>query len=133
MKLYRYCGQEEVNNILNGQILKNNTDWSEDHDSTSKGFCFFAYNKSNDLKKIITNSLTDWLDGIVNNEYLVEIEIDKARKARGFYASGFHTEFNLTEYSIKNVKAIYKVIKLDVKDWVVKGDYYYTYTGEKIF
>lgn len=133
MKLYRYCGQEEINRILNGETLINNTDWSEIYDSTSKGFCFFSYNRSNDLKKVITNSLTDWLNGIVNNEYLVEIEVDKAHKARGFYASGFHTEYNLTEYNIKNVKAIYKVIKLDVKDWIIKGDYYYTYTGERIF
>lgn len=135
MKLYRYCGQEEITRLMNGEVLENNTDWSAIRDTTSKGFCFFAYNRTNDMSKVVTCSLEDWLGGIVNDEYIVEIEVEKAKKSKGFYASGYHAEYNLSSYSIKNVKAISKVIKLNPADYIVVGDYdyIYTYTVEKIF
>lgn len=134
MKLYRYCGQEEINKLMNGETLENNTDWSTIYDTNSKGFCFFAYNRTNDMRKVITTSLENWLGGIVKEEYIIEVEVKKARKAYGFYASGRHTEYNLTSYSLKNVKTISKVVKLDnPKDWLIINDYFYTYTTEKIF
>ena len=133
MKLYRYCGQEEINKLMNGEILVNNTDWSRIYDTNSKGFCFFAYNRTNDMKKVISRSLEDWLGGIVNAEYIIEIEVDSAKKSYGFYASGYHAEYNLTSYSIENVKAISRVVELDVADWTMADGCFYTYTAEKIF
>ena len=133
MKLYRYCGQNEVDALLNGEVLTSVIDWSEKYDTNSKGFCFFAYNRTNDMRKIITQSLEDWLGGIVKADYIVEIDVDSAKKSYGFYACGRRTEYNLASYSLKNVKAISKVVKLSVDKWLIEGDYFYRYDAEKIF
>ena len=124
MKLYRFIGENEFKKIIAGETLENKTDWRDIYDTNSIGFCFFQYNRTNNINKIINNVLDNWgFAGIVDNSFLIEIEIEKARKSWGFYPDGFKTEYNLTEYSIKNVKNIYKVEK----------DINYDYIGIKVF
>ena len=134
MKLYRFISEKEMSRLMNGEIITNNRDWSAYYDTNSIGLCFFAYNRTNDLRKVVYNALDEWgLSGIVKADYIVEIEIDNARKAWGWYSGGKRTEYNLTSYSIANVKSINKVARLDAKDWLVCGDYFYTYGVTKIF
>ena len=134
MKLYRFVGEKEMSRLINGETLINTRDWSEINDTNSIGFCFFAYNRTNDLRKIVANALDEWgLAGIVKADYIVEIEIDNARKAWGWYSGGKRTEYNLTSYSINNVKSIHKVARLDAKDWLVCNGYFYCYGITKIF
>ena len=110
MKLYRFIGSEEMEKIITGEKLENHTDWREIYDTNSIGFCFFQYNRTNKIDHIIETVLNDWgFGGIVKENFLVEIEVEKARKSWGFYAGGGRTEFNLTEYSRENVKHLYKI------------------------
>ena len=133
MKLYRFIGTKEMNRLMNGEVLERTTDWSEINDTNSIGYCFFAYNRTNDLRKVVTNALEDWLGGIVKAEYIVEIEVDSARKAYGWYSCGRKTEYNLTSYSMKNVKSIHKVERLSADKWLVVGGYFYTYGVTKVY
>lgn len=133
MKLYRFIGQDELNKILKNETLENDTDWSLLNDTNSVGFCFFAYNRTNDMRKVVSMALEDWLNGIVTEDYIIEIETEKAKKSYGYYACGKKSEYNLTQYSKENVKHIYSVKKLNVKDWFTVKDMTYTYGVEKIF
>lgn len=110
MKLYRFIGKKELDSILSGEKQFNDFDWSSCCDTTSKGICFFAYNRTSNINIIIERVLNDWgFSGIVKDYAILEIEVSKARKAKGFYASGYHTEYNLFEYSLKDVNNIWLI------------------------
>ena len=134
MKLYRFIGEKEKARLLNGEILENYRNWSDYYDTNSVGICFFAYNRTNDLRKIITNVLDEWgFAGIVKADYIVEIDVPKARKAWGWYSGGKRTEYNLTSYSLADVKSIHKVKSLPMEEWYVTTYNYYTYGAERVF
>lgn len=142
MKLYRFVGESEVFKLLTNEIIVNNRDWSEYCDTNSKGICFFAYNRTNNIKKIVETVLDDWgLSGIVKEFALVEIEVSEARKAWGFYSGGKKTEYNLDKYSIENVTAIYRIHNEDKEIYLYNKTHYwqkeYTnnigYTVKKVF
>lgn len=134
MKLYRFISENEMNKLMNNEIIANNRDWSNYYNTNSIGICFFSYNRTNDLRKIVYNALEEWgFAGIVQADYIVEVEVDSARKAWGWYSGGKRTEYNLTAYSLTKVKSIHKITKLDAKDWLVCGDYFYTYGVIKVF
>ena len=110
MRLFRFIGEKEYNSLLCGEKQINNFDWSMKYETTSKGICFFANNRTNDIDHIVEVALEEWgYAGIVKEYAIVEVEVDKARKAKGFYASGFHTEYNLFEYDISCVKNVYRI------------------------
>ena len=98
MKLYRFVGKNELVALLNGQTIVNNTDYSKQFDTTSKGFCFFQNNRAKKIN-VIAESALEYLSGIVDVYAIICIEVENARKARGFYSVGYKTEYNLTEYS----------------------------------
>ena len=134
MKLYRFIGEKEKARLLNGEILENYRNWSDYYYTNSVGICFFAYNRTNDLRKIITNVLDEWgFAGIVKADYIVEIDVPKARKAWGWYSGGKRTEYNLTSYSLADVKSIHKVKSLPMEEWYVTTYNYYTYGAERVF
>lgn len=110
MKLYRFIGKKECDSLLNNEKQFNNFDWSICCDTTSKGICFFAYNRTSNIDLIIERVLDDWgFSGIVKDYAIIEIDVPTARKAKGFYSSGFHTEYNLFEYSLFDVKNIWLI------------------------
>lgn len=110
MRLYRFIGEKEYNSLLSGEKQYNDRDWSEYYDTTSKGICFFAYNRTNDINRIVEVALEEWCySGIVKEYAIIEVEVNSARKAKGFYASGFHTEYNLFEYDISCIKNVYRI------------------------
>ena len=130
MKLYRFIGEKEYNSLLKGEKQFNNRDWSEYCDTTSKGICFFAYNRTNNIDHIIKTVLDEWcFSGIVKEYAIVEINVEKARKAKGFYASGYHTEYNLFEYDINNVVNIWTIPHKTTtcKHWKTKELVTYTF------
>lgn len=130
MKLYRFVGENEVFQLLTNKTIKNNRDWSQFCDTNSKGICFFAYNRTNKIDHIVNTVLDDWcFDGIVKTFALVEIEVPTARKAWGFYAGGKRSEYNLTEYSLKDIKAIYRINR---EIWEDKNNIY-GYKTKKVF
>lgn len=108
MKLYRIIGIEEFNALLRGDTLINTTDYSEKYDTNSKGFCFFANNRTNDAEKVFAAAF-EYLGGIVDAYYMIEVDIDNPRKAYGFYSVGKRVEYNTTTYNMSNVKNIYRV------------------------
>lgn len=103
MKMYRFVGQTELNAIINGETIYNTTDYSKSYDTTSKGFCFFQNNCTKKIN-VIAESAMEYLGGIVDCYAIVCVEVENARKARGFYSVGYKTEYNLTEYN-RNVVA----------------------------
>ena len=116
MKLYRFVGQKEVESLLNGEKQFNDFDWSVCCDTNSKGICFFAYNRTNNIDLIIENVLENWgFSGIVKEYAIIEINVDKARKAHGFYSGGMRTEYNLFEYSLKDVINIWTIPHRTIK------------------
>ena len=119
MRLFRFVGEHEVFQLLTNETLHNDYDWSAEYDTNSKGICFFAYNRTDNINYIINRVLDDWgFEGIVKTFALVEIEVEHARKAWGFYSGGMRTEYNLSEYSIENVTAIYRIKEeFDEKTW----------------
>lgn len=142
MKLYRFVGESEIFRLLTNEIISNTRDWSEYYDTNSKGICFFAYNRTNNIKKIVETVLDDWgLSGIVKEFALVEVEVPEARKAWGFYSGGKKTEYNLDKYSIENVTAIYRIYNEDKEIYLYNKTHYwqkeYTnnvgYTVKKVF
>jgi len=115
MKLYRFIGEQEAKMLLWNETIENRRDWSEYCDTNSIGICFFANNRTNDMEKIVETALDTWgFSGIVKTFAIVEIEVETARKAWGWYSGGKRTEYNLTSYSIENVKAMYT---LDNHNW----------------
>lgn len=135
MKLFRFISNNEYARLMAGETIVNTTDYSEKYDTNSKGFCFFAYNRTNNIDLIISNVLDEWgLAGIVNDSYLVEIEVPAARKAWGWYSGGKKTEYNLTQYSEKNILHVYKVAKRNPADYQeTSSGAWITYKGNKIF
>lgn len=130
MKLYRFVGKEEVEKLLNNETIENHFDWSEKCDTNSKGICFFAYNRTNNVNKIINVVLDYWgFAGIVKEYALIEIEVETARKAWGFYAGGKRTEYNLFKYSLQDVTGIYTIYN----EWWKDHDEYWKYKGKKVF
>jgi len=130
MKLYRFVGKEEVEKLLNNETIENHFDWSEKYDTNSKGICFFAYNRTNNVNKIINVVLDYWgFAGIVKEYALIEIEVETARKAWGFYAGGKRTEYNLFKYSLQDVTGIYTIYN----EWWKDHDEYWKYKGKKVF
>ena len=118
MKLFRFIGKNEYARLMNGETLINTTDYSEKYDTNSKGFCFFAYNRTNNIDLIVSVVLDDWgLAGIVDESYLIEIEVPKARKAWGWYSGGKKTEYNLTAYAAKDVVHIYTTERRKAADY----------------
>lgn len=131
MKLYRFIGELETYRLLTNETIENTFDWSTKNDTNSKGICFFAYNRTNNINKIIDAVLNDWgFAGIVKEFAIVEIEVPTARKAYGFYAGGMKTEYNLTEYSLKDVKAIYRIHR---DFWEDDKGYIYDHKAKKVF
>lgn len=108
MKLYRIIGIEEFNALMNGETLINTTDYSEMYDTNSIGFCFFANNRTDDAEKVF-NTAYEYLGGIVDDYYMIEVEIDKPRKAYGYYSVGKRTEYNTGKYSLNDVRNIYRI------------------------
>ena len=108
MKLYRFIGIEEFEKLLAGETVKNENDYSKDHDTNSKGFCFFANNRTNDAQKVFASAI-DYLGGIVDAYYMIEVDLDNPTKTFGYYAAGKKTEYNVTEYNFSNIKNIYRV------------------------
>lgn len=110
MRLFRFIGEKEYNSLLSGEKQTNDFDWSIKYETTSKGICFFTNNRTNDINRIVEVALDDWCySGIVKEYAIVEVEVDRARKAKGFYASGFHTEYNLFEYDLSCVTNVYRI------------------------
>ena len=71
MKLFRFISNNEYTRLMSGETIVNTTDYSKKYDTNSKGFCFFAYNRTNNIDLIISNVLDEWgFAGIVNNSYL---------------------------------------------------------------
>ena len=123
MKLYRFIGEKEYNGLLNGQTIHNERKWSDYADTNSIGICFFANNRTDNINKIIDNALDDrGYAGIVKDYAIIEIEVNKARKAYGYYSGGRFSEYNLIEYSLANVKAMYKIPHKTItcKHWKTK-------------
>ncbi len=131
MKLFRFVGEQECKKLLWNETIENDFDWSTKYDTNSKGICFFANNRTQDIEKIANTALDDWgFEGIVKTFALVEIEVETARKAWGFYSGGMRTEYNLTEYSIKDIKAIYKLDKRT--SWEENEKNWYSYSVKKV-
>ena len=108
MRLFRFISDREYNSLMTGEHIHSERDWSIDHDTNSKGICFFANNRTNNIDRIVETALDDWgFGGIVKDFAIIEVEVDKARKAWGFYSGGRRTEYNLTDYDLTAVKAIY--------------------------
>lgn len=101
MKMFRFIGKAEMEAILNGETIYNTTDYSKNHNTTSKGFCFFQNNRAKKISTIAESAL-DYLGGIVDTYAIICVEVETARKASGFYSVGYKTEYNLTEYN-KNI------------------------------
>lgn len=130
MTLYRFIGKEEYNKLMNGETVYNNTDWSEYADTNSKGFCFMASTFKN-VNKVLTYKLDDLgMSGCVSTDYFIVVKVDKARKAWGWYSGGKQAEYNLFQYSLKNVSAIYTFEK-DFSNEAFENDV--TYKSTKIF
>lgn len=108
MKLYRIIGIEEFEALLRGETLVNTTDYSKKYDTNSKGFCFFANNRTDNPEKVFSAAY-EYLGGIVDAYYMIEADINNPTKAYGVYSIGKRIEYNATTYSMNNVKNIYRV------------------------
>ena len=110
MRLFRFVGEKEYNDIMSGVIRHNDRDWSEYNDTNSKGICFFANNRTDNIDRIVETALDDWgFSGIVKEYAIFEIDVPTARRAYGWYSGGKRTEYNLTEYSKANVVKAYRI------------------------
>ena len=110
MRLFRFISEREYNSLMNGEHIHSERDWSIDHDTNSKGICFFANNRTNKIDRIVETALDEWgFAGIVKDYAVVEIETETARKAWGWYSGGKRTEYNLTDYSLSLVNAVYTI------------------------
>ena len=132
MTLYRFVGKDELTALLNGETLINTTDYSEMNDTNSIGFCFFADNRKNATINSIAARAEDYLGGIVNTYAIVKIEVETARRAYGWYAVGKKIEYNLTEYSVKNVVGAW-LCKMKKINYFGRDAYLYRGIGEKVF
>ena len=110
MRLFRFVGQHEYDNIMSGGVHHCDRDWSIDHDTNSKGICFFANNRTNDINRIVETALDEWgYGGIVKEYAILELEVPTARKAWGWYSGGRRSEYNLNEYSKADVVKAYRI------------------------
>ena len=76
MKVYRYMGKNEFQNLLHGQTLKNNTVYSsKGYRSGSAGFCFLPEIVVADGATFNPVESFSFLSGIVSPEFFVEFEI----------------------------------------------------------
>jgi len=110
MRLFRFISEREFNSIMSGERIHSERDWSLKYDTNSKGICFFANNRTDKIDRIVETALDDWgFSGIVKEYAVIEIETETARKAWGFYSGGRRTEYNLTDYDLTMVKAVYTI------------------------
>lgn len=131
MTLYRFIGKKELEALMNNETVFNYTDYSEEHDTNSIGFCFFADNRKNTTAEAAAERAHEYLGGIVDHYALVQIEVEKARKAWGWYSAGRKIEYNLTEYSKANVVSAW-ICKNKVIDYFGKNVALYRGLGEKV-
>lgn len=131
MTLYRFIGKEELTALQNGETLVNTTDYSEFNETNSIGFCFFADNRKNATLTNIAGRAEEYLGGIVDTYAIIKVEVETARRAYGWYSVGKKTEYNLTEYSIKNVVGAWLCDMKKIK-YFGRDMYLYRGIGEQV-
>ncbi len=115
MRYVRFMSSNELEKFKQGEVLKNNTDWSKRALSRSIGFCFFGNN-------VEPEDRIEYLTGVVCMDRVAvfePIEGEPLRVSQGRYRDPekdslstyppkmmLVTEYSITEYSNKTMKLV---------------------------
>lgn len=127
----RFMSFDELNALERGDVLENMTNWHEQNNSTSVGFCFMPIiSKTNEFNELVGLAEDVWsvINNALNHTHQICVVFEEhgagLRKSRGMYPDYYNdcgkwvTEYSVTHYSKNTMRPI--AVVYYCRDWMYR-------------